>query len=219
MNENKAVLILSGGLDSTTLLYDLLNNGFDVYPLSFIYGQKHLKEVTSAINICKELKLLHEIINIPFLEGVGSSLTDPSIPIPEGHYESSSMESTVVPNRNMIMLSMALSYAISIDAPSIFYGAHSGDHAIYPDCRPPFINAMKMAAKECDYKPRSIEAPYQRLTKVQIVKRGTLLNVPYASTWTCYNGRDKACGKCGSCIERLEAFKTNNIIDPIQYEE
>jgi len=110
---SKVVLILSGGLDSTTLLYDLLNQDLDVYPVSFIYGQKHIKELDCAIKTCQDLNLTHEIVNIPFLEGFSSSLTDTTISVPEGHYETENMKSTVVPNRNMIMLSIATGYAIS----------------------------------------------------------------------------------------------------------
>jgi len=128
------------------------------------------------------------------------------------------MQSTVVPNRNMVLISLAASYAISQCIPKIFYGAHAGDHAIYPDCRPEFVSKMQDVLKCCDYIPVKLEAPYLNLTKGDILNIGLKLGVNYSHTWTCYNGKNKACGKCGSCVERLEAFDLNNAKDPINYE-
>lgn len=219
MND-KAVIIFSGGLDSTTLLYDLVNQDVDVHPISFIYKQKHMKEVFGAKKICEKLGLTQKLVDISFLgEFGGSSLTDNSTPVPEGHYADELMKLTVVPNRNMVMIAIATSYAISINASSIFYGAHAGDHAIYPDCRPAFVKEMNLAISLCDYNSLTLNAPYLYLSKGDVVKRGLKLGVPYEDTWTCYNGREKPCGKCGSCVERLEAFAFNNISDPLQYEE
>ena len=138
--------------------------------------------------------------------------------IPEGHYESANMKSTVVPNRNMILLSLAIGYAVDIGASKVFYGAHSGDHAIYPDCRPDFVHAMNKVAKLANYEPVDIVTPYLNTDKSEILADGLKMGLDYGKTWTCYNGREKACGKCGSCVERLEAFELNNTTDPLAYE-
>ena len=197
-----------------------MHQNIDVYPITFTYKQKHMKEVYGAKKICSDLKLTQKLVDISFLgEFGGSSLTDNSTPIPEGHYADESMKLTVVPNRNMIMIAIATSYAISINASTIYYGAHAGDHTIYPDCRPAFVDEMNLAISLCDYKSLKLDASYLYLSKGDIVKRGLKLKVPYEKTWTCYNGREKPCGKCGSCVERLEAFASQNTLDPLQYEE
>jgi len=218
---NRCVIILSGGMDSTTLLYKILQEKKEVYALSFNYGQKHKKELEYAKKTCQSLKISHKIIELNSLTNAGlfgqSSLTS-SETVPEGHYAAENMKSTVVPNRNMIMLSMAVAYAISLDCGAVFYGAHAGDHAIYPDCRPIFVERMQLAAEVCHYFPVQIIAPYLHQNKGDIVAEGTKLGVNYAQTWTCYKGGEKACGKCGSCTERLEAFKQNGIQDPLPYE-
>ena len=133
----KVVVIYSGGMDSFTVLNKAVNDGFDVYALSFDYGQRHVKELEYAANVCKLLNIHHKIVDISAINSIisGSSLTD-DIDVPEGHYESENMKQTVVPNRNMILLSLAVGYAVSLEANKVYYGAHSGDHAIYPDCRP-----------------------------------------------------------------------------------
>jgi len=123
-----------------------------------------------------------------------------------------------VPNRNMILLSLAIGYAVDIGANKVFYGAHSGDHAIYPDCRPDFVHAMNKVAKLANYEPVDIVTPYLNSDKTEILADGLKMGLDYGKTWTCYNGRDQACGKCGSCTERLEAFATNNATDPLPYE-
>jgi 7-cyano-7-deazaguanine synthase len=145
----------------------------------------------------------------------GSSQTDPTVAVPEGHYAEENMKLTVVPNRNMILLSLAIARAISIGSTKVFYGAHAGDHAIYPDCRPEFVRSMQTAAALCDWKQVDILAPYSDRTKVEILKRGMECGTPYAETWTCYVGGAEPCGKCGSCQERAEAFAKNGLIDPL----
>ena len=129
------------------------------------------------------------------------------------------MKLTVVPNRNMVFLALATAYAIGIGASKVFYGAHGGDHAIYPDCRSEFVAAMKKAIKICDWSSITLHAPYLKLTKADILRRGLKLGVDYSKTWTCYLGEEKACGKCGACNERLMAFECNGITDPIEYKE
>jgi 7-cyano-7-deazaguanine synthase len=147
----------------------------------------------------------------------GSSLTS-DIDVPEGHYEEESMKATVVPNRNMILLSLATGYAVTVGAQAVWYGAHGGDHAIYPDCRPEFVEKMDAVCRIANYEPVAIEAPFMHMDKGQILAEGLKLGLDYRHTWTCYNGRERACGRCGSCVERLEAFAANGVRDPLEYE-
>lgn len=209
-----AVVILSGGLDSTTLAYDLLESGLEIHAVTFDYGQKHKKEISYAQKTCKALSLPQKIIPMQFMSGLLNSSLTTDVPVPEGHYAEESMKSTVVPNRNMIMLSIAGGYALSIGAEILAYGAHAGDHTIYPDCRPEFIDLMDEALQICHWEPLHLAAPYSEMTKGEIVKRGLDLGVDYANTWTCYKGKEHPCGKCGSCIERAEAFEFAGAVDP-----
>ena len=215
----KVVVIYSGGMDSFTVLNKAVNDGFDVYALSFDYGQRHVKELEYAANVCKLLNIHHKIVDISAINSIisGSSLTD-DIDVPEGHYESENMKQTVVPNRNMILLSLAVGYAVSLEANKVYYGAHSGDHAIYPDCRPEFVQKMQDVCAIANYEAVDIVVPYLNDDKIEILADGLKMGLDYALTWTCYNGREKACGKCGACQERLEAFKLNNATDPLSYE-
>jgi len=219
MAKEKAVVIYSGGMDSFTLLNKVVNEGYDVYALTFNYGQKHVKEVEVAKTVCEQLNVPHKILDIsPINQLMQSSSLVGNEEVPEGHYEDENMKSTVVPNRNMILLSLAIGYAVDIKAGKVYYGAHSGDHAIYPDCRPEFVHAMNAVAGIANYEHVSIETPYLNSTKGEILKDGLSMDLSYEHTWTCYNGREKACGKCGACVERLEAFEENRATDPIQYE-
>jgi 7-cyano-7-deazaguanine synthase len=219
LTREKAVVLLSGGMDSTTLLYQLKRE-LDVYPITFYYGQRHVREVDAALSTCKKLGLQLKLVDIGFLKDVApSALTRPEEDIPKGHYEDISMRKTVVPNRNMVFISIATSYAIGIGADVVAYGAHGGDHAIYPDCRPAFVDAMNKVLDLCDYKEIYLEVPYLYFSKEDILRKGIELGVDYSLTWTCYEGKKLACGKCGSCIERLEAFRNVGIKDPIEYEE
>lgn len=213
----KAVIILSGGLDSTTLLYDVIAHGLEPYALSINYGQRHKKELVMAAKTCRELDIPHKIVELQCLNELlqGSSLTTPGIATPHGKYDEENMKATVVPNRNMIMLSIAAGYAISIKAEKLFYGAHAGDHAIYPDCRPEFIAQLYEAIKLADWHSVSLLAPYSKKSKGEIVVRGIELKVPFENTWTCYEGGEKPCGKCGACQERAEAFEYAIAEDPL----
>lgn len=215
----KVVVIYSGGMDSFTVLNRALTDGKQVYALSFDYGQRHVKELECASQVCKALNVHHKIIDISAINQLlaGSSLTD-DIDIPQGHYEAQNMKSTIVPNRNMILLSMAVGYAVSIGAAQVYYGAHSGDHAIYPDCRPEFVTKMNDVCQIANYESVEIFSPYLTVDKTAILSDGISMGLDYSQTWTCYNGREKACGKCGACQERLEAFALNKLIDPIEYE-
>jgi 7-cyano-7-deazaguanine synthase len=214
----KAVLILSGGMDSTTLLYDLISRGYEVHAVTFDYHQKHNNEIACAKKSCKKLQVPHKIIDISVLNELAPScLTRDAWEVPEGNYAEESMKQTVVPNRNMVFLSLAASYAIGIGATHLFYAAHAGDHAIYPDCRPVFASAMATAFHLCDWKDLVLEVPYQYWSKGDIVKRGIALGVDYSLTWTCYKGGKRSCGKCGSCDERLAAFNEAGATDPLEY--
>lgn len=217
--KEKVVVIYSGGMDSYTVLHKAIREGKEVYPLTFNYGQRHKKEVDVAAAVCKKLNVPHQVVDISAINQLmaGSSLTD-DIEIPEGHYEEESMKSTVVPNRNMVLLSMAIAYAVSIEANAVYYGAHSGDHAIYPDCRPEFVKKMNDVSMIANYEPVAIVSPYLKDSKIAILTDGLKMGLDYAETWTCYNGREKACGQCGACQERLEAFRENGVKDPLSYE-
>ncbi|NQY37447.1 MAG: 7-cyano-7-deazaguanine synthase QueC [Alteromonadaceae bacterium] len=219
----KVVVIYSGGMDSFTVLNRALKNGKEVYALSFDYGQRHVKELECASLVCKKLNISHKVVDISAINQLlgGSSLTasvDENIEIPEGHYEADSMKSTVVPNRNMILISLAVAYAVSVKAAQVYYGAHSGDHAIYPDCRPEFVEKMNDVCQIANYQSVEIFSPYLNVNKTAILTDGISMGLDYSNTWTCYNGREKACGKCGACQERLEAFRDNNVTDPLEYE-
>jgi 7-cyano-7-deazaguanine synthase len=216
----KVVIIYSGGMDSYTVLHKAMKEGLTPYALTFDYGQRHVKEVQVAKQVCHELSINHKVIDITSINQLigGSSLTDNTIDVDLGNYQQSNMKNTVVPNRNMILLSLAIGYAVSIGAEQVYYGAHSGDHEIYPDCRPIFIEKMNEVAAVANYNVTQIHSPYLTTNKIGILKDGIDMGLDYSKTWTCYNGREKACGQCGSCIERLEAFKQNGITDPIPYE-
>ena len=215
----KVVVVYSGGMDSFTLLHKVLQQGFDVFALSFDYGQRHVIELTVAENVCGGLGVNQKVVDISAINSLigGSSLTS-AIDVPEGHYEEESMKATVVPNRNMILLSLAVGYAVSIEASKVFYGAHSGDHAIYPDCRPEFVHRMNDVCKIANYEEVEIVTPYLDQSKIEILAEGMAMELDYGQTWTCYNGREKSCGKCGACQERLEAFERNRVVDPLKYE-
>jgi 7-cyano-7-deazaguanine synthase len=213
----KAVVIYSGGMDSFTLVNSLARDKSidELHAISFDYGQKHDRELFRARAVCEELKIPHYVIQLP-IPGK-SALTTPA-EVPEGHYAAPNMRETVVPNRNMVMLSIAAQHAYTLDADALFYGAHSGDHAIYPDCRKEFVDAMNQAVNIGNYTSLAIIAPYIDLTKGDIVKIGLELGLDYSKSYTCYNGRVRPCGKCGACTERLEAFQQNNVKDPLEYE-
>lgn len=217
----KAVIIASGGMDSTTLLYDILAQGYEVYVLSINYNQKHSKELNFIRKTCKKLKIPHKVINLSKIGKellYASALTSNKINIPQGKYKEKNMRLTVVPNRNMILLSAAAGYAISLGAKKVFYGAHAGDHALYPDCRKEFIQAMRKSISLAHWELLELEAPYLHLNKSDIAEKGRRLGVDYSLTWSCYQGRKKACGKCGTCRERLIAFKNIGMKDPLEYE-
>lgn len=217
----KAVLCYSGGLDSTTLLYHLRKEKYEVYPLMVYYGQKHERELTAAQSICDAIGLHNasELLDLESLVKVmkGSSQTS-DVPVPDGHYAEESMKVTVVPNRNMVLLSLATAWAVSLKAEVVAYAAHAGDHTIYPDCRPEFIATMAIAMGLCDWHKVGLMTPFSVYSKADIVKLGEGLGVPFEKTYSCYKGRKKHCGLCGTCTERKEAFKLAKVEDPTSYE-
>jgi len=209
------IVVLSGGVDSTTLLYKLIKEGNQVKAISFDYGQKHKKELEYAKKTCDLLGVEHKIIDLSSLKDILKSSLTSDKEIPEGDYGNENMQQTVVPNRNMIMLSVAMGYAISEEYEAVSYAAHAGDHEIYPDCRPIFVEKISDLARVVDYEPIKIMTPFIFISKAEIVKQGIELNVPYENTWSCYKGEEEPCGKCGTCVERAEAFALNNIKDPL----
>ena len=215
----KTVLIYSGGLDSTVLLYQLLAEGHTVKSLSVDYGQRHHKEISCARAICNNLGVEHEAADLKSISGLitASCLTSPDQPVPEGHYADDSMKQTVVPNRNMIMISVAAGWAIANKFDSVSYAAHGGDHAIYPDCREEFAKSLDEALQLADWHKLSLHRPFVELTKSDIVKLGSELEVPFGRTWSCYRGEELHCGRCGTCMERREAFNLAGVTDPTQY--
>lgn len=213
VKNKKAVVIISGGMDSTVLLYKMIANGFKCYALSFDYGQRHRKELEFAKKTCDKLNISHKVVDVTSINQLlqGSSLTSNYIDVPEGHYEHESMKQTVVPNRNAIMLSLAVGYAVSLQAGTVAFGAHGGDHEIYLDCREEFVKALNKSTMIANYQPVRVIAPFLKLDKGDIAILGSELGVNFAQTWTCYKGQDKPCGKCGACRERADAMKKAGI--------
>lgn len=216
---SSGVQILSGGMDSVTLLHFLVKyRKCRMKAVSFDYGQKHSKELEFAKQNCEELGVEHHIVELPFMQTLfRSTLLKGGGDIPEGHYQAENMKQTVVPNRNMIMSAIAVGFGQSHKLDFLSLGVHAGDHEIYPDCREEFIAALRKAVELSDWQKFTIFAPFQRMTKKEILEIGYQLTPPvdYAKTWTCYKGEAKACGKCGACQERLEAFKAIGMNDPV----
>lgn len=209
------IIVLSGGMDSVTLLYDMKER--IALAVSFDYGSNHnTRELSFAALHCERLGIRHIVIKLGFMQDYfKSSLLEGSDAIPEGLYEDDNMRSTVVPFRNGIMLSIAAGLAESNGLKYLLIANHGGDHAIYPDCRPEFIKAMSAATHAGTYPGVEVLAPYTNITKGEIALRGKSLGIDYAETWSCYKGGDHHCGKCGTCIERLEALAYAGIDIPL----
>ena len=210
----KAVLVYSGGLDSTTLLYEYKDS--IALAVSFDYGSKHNKrELEYAALNCKRLGIRHLVIPLEFMgKYFKSDLLIGGGDIPEGSYADENMKSTVVPFRNGIMLSIAAGLAESYELDAIMLANHSGDHAIYPDCRPEFIEGMAAAVEAGTYNGVKVVSPYCNMTKREIALRGRELGVDFSLTYSCYKGGEKHCGRCGTCVERKEALEG---FDPTEY--
>jgi 7-cyano-7-deazaguanine synthase len=214
----KAILIYSGGLDSTVMLYNYVRN--IELAVTFIYGAKHnSREIETAIYNCQFLKIPHRIIDIREVgKNLKSNLIDRDKDIPSGRYDSSNMSKTIVPFRNGIMISITAGIANSEGLDTVMIANHAGDHYIYPDCRPKFIDRMNQAIMLGTDKKVELLAPFTNIDKTQIVKIGYDIGIDFKHTWTCYNGREIHCGVCGSCNERKEAFQLAKIDDPTEYE-
>jgi len=199
----KSLVILSGGLDSTTVLHKLAADGHTVGAISFDYGQKHRKELQYAKMWTADLGIPHEIIRLRDVFS-GSALThDADMPLEE--YSVETMKVTVVPNRNMVMLAIAISKAISNGYDAVVYGAHAGDRDVYPDCRPEFVEVMNHAAFLADWTKVRILAPLLNMSKREVVDLAKSIGYDYKKTWSCYEGGAKPCGKCGACRSRIES--------------
>lgn len=213
-----SIIVLSGGLDSTTMLYEYQEE--IALAVSFHYGSNHNdKELAFARMHCERLGIKHIIIPLEFMgQYFHSSLLEGADAIPEGNYDDENMKSTVVPFRNGIMLSVAAGLAENYGLKRIMMANHGGDHAIYPDCRPAFVDAMSAAVSAGTYDGVKIFAPYTNITKADIAKHGKVLGINYAETWSCYKGGEHHCGKCGTCTERIEALREAGIKDETIYD-
>lgn len=220
----KIVAIVSGGMDSVTAAYHLANQGHQLVALSVNYGQRHARELECAALAAERLGAPHHVVDLRTVTQLltGSALTDPSVPVPDGHYEDDTMRQTVVPNRNAMMLDVAVAAAVAMGAEAVATGVHAGDHAVYPDCRPEFIEAfqaMARIANEGFAVPRfAVLAPFLSNSKAEIAALGHQLGVPWADTWSCYKGGRVHCGTCGTCVERREAFVLAKVPDPTSYQ-
>jgi 7-cyano-7-deazaguanine synthase len=224
---SKAVCLLSGGLDSSTTAAIAISQGLEVYAMTFRYGQRHEREIESALAVGKSLGVTdHVVVEFDLRNWGGSALTD-DIPVPTDRDMADmagSIPSTYVPARNTIFLSFALSYAETLPADRIFIGVSQVDYSGYPDCREEYLRAFEQTANlatkagvegTASFK---IEAPLLHLSKAEIIREGLRLGVDYSLTWSCYEGQEFACGRCDSCRLRLEAFRAAGVPDPIQYE-
>jgi 7-cyano-7-deazaguanine synthase len=224
----RAVVLLSGGLDSTITLAMAAAEGYDIYALSLDYGQRHEKELACAKKVADHYNVReHKVLYIDLPQIGGSALTDLRMAVPQKRGPTQigdDIPITYVPARNMIMLSFAVAYAEVVGADAVFIGANALDYSGYPDCRPEFLKAFQDVARlgtkrGVEGRPVEIIYPLVSMTKAEIVKEGTRLNAPLHLTWSCYQGLEKACGRCDSCTLRLKGFREAGIEDPLEYAE
>lgn len=215
-NQHRGVVLLSGGLDSTTLLHYATGQCQSVVALSVNYGQRHGKELQFAEMTCHHLNIDHRVVDVPIGFGRSSLLNE--MAVPEGHYAEESMRQTVVPNRNMVMIALAGSLAESLEFNRVYVAVHAGDHFIYPDCRQAFVSPMREALRAATEGRVFLMNPFITMTKTQIVQLGTTLGVDYSLTWSCYKGGERHCSRCGTCTERIEAFRDAGVPDPTDYD-
>lgn len=218
MSQRDSIIIVSGGMDSITLLYEMRER--IAMGVSFDYGSNHnAREIPLAAMHCQRLGIAHRTIKLDFMHGLfKSSLLEGADAIPTGHYGEGNMHSTVVPFRNGIMLAIAAGIAESQGLSNLLMANHSGDHAIYPDCRPDFVKAMSEATQAGTYNGVQVVAPYTNISKADIARRGKALGIDYAETWSCYKGGEHHCGQCATCLERKEALAEAGIEDHTVYE-
>jgi 7-cyano-7-deazaguanine synthase len=215
-----AIVVVSGGMDSTVLAYQAVGLFEQVDLVSIDYGQRHRTELDHAAATARRLGCRHDILHLPvgsYLDG--SALTDDTVEVPHGHYAADTMASTVVPNRNAMLISVTYGIAIARSADAVLVGVHAGDHHVYPDCRPEFIEALDRALRIGNegVATVSLEAPFVRRSKTDICSLGARLGVVWQETWSCYEGGNIHCGRCGTCVERQEAFRDASVIDPTDY--
>lgn len=212
------VVLFSGGLDSTTLLADCVKTDHHrhVIPISFDYGQRHKTELKYAADFCHEMGLPHMVVKMDERPFLGSSLTGGG-QVPYGHYADENMKATIVPNRNAVMLSIGFAVAVSTNAGRVAYAAHAGDHPIYPDCRPEFMQAFQRMQQVALDQYIELYTPFMYKLKSEIVEYGASMRLPFKQTWSCYEGGEIHCGKCGTCVERKEAFRLARVADPTDY--
>ena len=213
-----SVIILSGGMDSVTLLYEYRDRV--ALAVTFDYGSNHnRREAAFAKLHCERLGIEHLLIPLNFIHDYfKSSLLEGADAIPEGHYAAENMKSTVVPFRNGIMLSIACGIAESRGLKNVMIANHFGDHSIYPDCRAGFVEAMSQAMSEGTYDGVKVFAPYTGISKTDLARHGATLGIDYTETYSCYKGGAKHCGKCGTCVERKEALHDAGVEDRTEYE-
>jgi 7-cyano-7-deazaguanine synthase len=216
------IVICSGGLDSVSLAHKVAAEHKLRGLLSFDYGQRHVKELDCAAACAERLGVPHRVVDISGVGAAlsGSALTD-DVAVPDGHYAEESMKITIVPNRNAIMLAIAFGMAAAEKADAVAAAVHGGDHFIYPDCRPGFIDAFQMMQRHAleGVADVTLYTPFVTISKADIVTEGAKHDTPFAATWSCYKGGARHCGRCGTCVERREAFHLAGIEDPTEYED
>ncbi len=222
----RTLVVCSGGLDSTTLAYKVANDPERelIGLLSFDYGQRHKKELDFAAKAAQRFGVFHEIIDIAHIGALlsGCALTDSdNVEVPDGHYAEQTMKITIVPNRNAIMLTIAYGLAASRHAQAVATAVHGGDHFIYPDCRPPFVESFDRMQKYAlaDVADIELYTPFLHKDKADIAQEAAALGLPFDETWSCYKGGEIHCGRCGTCVERQEAFHLAGLEDPTVYED
>jgi 7-cyano-7-deazaguanine synthase len=216
----KTIVVCSGGLDSVSLAYKIAAEAELLRLVCFNYGQRHHKEIDFARACAERLRVPCDVVDISAIGQLlsGSALTD-DVAVPDGHYAEDSMKLTIVPNRNAIMLSIAFGIAAAQKADAVAAAVHGGDHFIYPDCRPAFVDAFETMQKHAldGYADIRLHTPFVTMPKSGIVTEGARHNTPFEQTWSCYKGGDIHCGRCGTCVERREAFQLAGIDDPTTY--
>lgn len=215
----RSLVLLSGGMDSTAALAYERTFGRGQVALSVNYGQRHVREIEAARKVAYLYNTHHEVLDLTGWGKLlrGSALTDLSVAVPHGHYAAPSMVATIVPNRNATMLMAAAGVALAMDCESVVIAVHAGDHHVYPDCRPGFINASNIALNLATEGKVLISAPFVSKTKTEICSLGHDLAAPLHLSWSCYEGGDVHCGQCGTCVERIEAFRDAGVKDQTQY--
>jgi 7-cyano-7-deazaguanine synthase len=218
----RTIVVCSGGLDSVSLAHKVARENELVRLVTFNYGQRHEKEIQFAQNTADRLGVPCDVVDIRSIGKLlgGSALTD-EIDVPDGHYEEENMKVTVVPNRNAIMLSVAFGIAAAQKADAVATAVHGGDHFIYPDCRPDFINAFEIMQRHAldGYADVKLYTPFVHVPKSDIVLAGQEAQTPFELTWSCYKGGENHCGRCGTCVERREAFDIAGVEDPTLYDD